>query len=200
MRIKILTFRYSTTLSAFDASALDELTRDKEILGFREHFWTHNDVPHLACVVLYQDTLIDPGTLHLAGAARESLDGPSLERIALREAAHEAAKERQERATSALSEADRVLWGTIREWRARTARAEGAPADVILTNKLLTEIVVRKPTSLAALGNIPRFGPMKVERYGRAILALLHGRHDTFAPGSQGEGRVDKAPREDVQA
>ena len=55
MRAKIFTLRYSATLGGFDDSAIELFTRDKEVLTFREHFFTVSDVPHLACVVAWQD-------------------------------------------------------------------------------------------------------------------------------------------------
>ena len=55
MRWRLLTFRFSGTLGGFDDSPLHELVRDKELLSFREHFFTVNDVPHLVCVVTYQE-------------------------------------------------------------------------------------------------------------------------------------------------
>ena len=48
MRVKRLTFRYSSSLDGFDDTPLLEFTRDKEVLSFREHFFTVNDLPHLA--------------------------------------------------------------------------------------------------------------------------------------------------------
>ena len=40
LRIKLLTFRYSSTLGGFDDTALVDLVRDKEVLGcFRHLLW-----------------------------------------------------------------------------------------------------------------------------------------------------------------
>ncbi len=39
MRVKLLTFRYSSSLGGFDDTPLLEFTRDKEVLSFREHFF-----------------------------------------------------------------------------------------------------------------------------------------------------------------
>ena len=55
IRVKLITFRYSATLGGFDDTAFAEFIRDKEVLSFREHFYLLNDVPHLTCVVSYQD-------------------------------------------------------------------------------------------------------------------------------------------------
>ena len=39
MRVRIFTFRYSSTLGGFDDTPLTDFTRDKETLQFREHFF-----------------------------------------------------------------------------------------------------------------------------------------------------------------
>jgi len=57
MRIKLLTFRYSATLGGFDDNALVDFARDKEVIAFREHFYVVNEVPHLSCIVHYQDAI-----------------------------------------------------------------------------------------------------------------------------------------------
>ena len=51
MRVKLFTLRYSATLGGFDETPVAEFTRDKELLGFREHFFVVNEIPHLACVL-----------------------------------------------------------------------------------------------------------------------------------------------------
>jgi len=61
MRVKIQTFRYSATLGGFDDTPLVDFARDKEIVAFREHFYTVNEVPHLTCVVHYQDAIVPAG-------------------------------------------------------------------------------------------------------------------------------------------
>ncbi len=48
MRVKLLTVRYSFSLGGFDDTPLLEFTCDKEVLSFREHIFTVNDIPHLA--------------------------------------------------------------------------------------------------------------------------------------------------------
>jgi len=73
MRVKLITFRYSATIGGFDDSALSEFIRDKEVLSFREHFYSVNDVPHLTCVVSYQDPVISPRDLDPA-QLREARD------------------------------------------------------------------------------------------------------------------------------
>ena len=60
MRVRLLTFRFSSTIGGFDDGPLTELIRDKEVLVFREHFFTVNEVPH-ACVITYQEPTVRLG-------------------------------------------------------------------------------------------------------------------------------------------
>ncbi|MBI4602809.1 MAG: HRDC domain-containing protein [Planctomycetes bacterium] len=162
MRVKLFTFRYSATIGGFDDSPLAEFTRDKEVLQFREHFFVLNDVPHLACVLTYQEAVVDAATL---SQARE---------IASRPARFEGpGRGHRPGPAPALDERARAIWASLRAWRAATAREEGVPAYVVFTDREMTEIVVRRPDSLTALGHVPGVGPQKVKRYGSRILEIL---------------------------
>ena len=55
MRVKLMTIRCSSTLGRFDEQPLTDFMRDKEALTFREHFFSVNEVPHVACVITYQE-------------------------------------------------------------------------------------------------------------------------------------------------
>ncbi len=65
------------------------------------------------------------------------------------------------------------VFRALRDYRKKVADAEGVPAFSILTNEQLSQIVERKAMSMAALGEVPGIGTARVERYGRAILAVL---------------------------
>ncbi|HEX3090437.1 MAG TPA: HRDC domain-containing protein, partial [Ilumatobacteraceae bacterium] len=51
--------------------------------------------------------------------------------------------------------------------------AAGKPAYTVLSDQALHEIARQRPTTLAALGNIKGMGPVKLERYGDALLAVV---------------------------
>ncbi len=63
MRVKLFTLRYSATMGGFDEAPLLDFVRDKETLSFREHFFLVNEVPHLCCVVSYQESVISSEVL-----------------------------------------------------------------------------------------------------------------------------------------
>ena len=48
MRVKLFTFRYSPTLGGFDDTPLQDFVRDKDVLGFREHFFRSRLQPQLS--------------------------------------------------------------------------------------------------------------------------------------------------------
>lgn len=162
MRVKLFTFRYSATLGGFDEDPLQEFLRDKEVLAFREHFYAVNEVPHVTCVVTWQDAVVPE---RARAAAREVAP-----RVA--GAGHGSRAARPD-PVAGLDERDRVLFNTLREWRRDKAHAEGVPPYVVLTNRELVEVVVRKPDSPTALGNVPGIGVRKVERYGAELLRAL---------------------------
>ena len=67
------------------------------------------------------------------------------------------------------------LENRLRAWRKAEAGAAGKPAFFVLTDAALRGVVVAGPRSLAELGGIHGIGPVKVERYGAAIVAICRG-------------------------
>lgn len=166
MRVNLFTFRYSATLGGFDDEPLQSFLRDKEVLSFREHFFSVNAVPHLVCVLSWQDRVVTASDLELARGVMQ----PASER-----GSPPGSRGARPDPAGSLSEPDRVLYNTLREWRSSRAREEGVPPYVIFNNRELVEIVVRKPDSPTALSNVNGIGKNKVERYGSLVLAVLHG-------------------------
>ena len=191
MRVKILTFRYSTSLGGFDDTPLTELLRERELVAFREHFFHIGGVPHLTCVLELQDALLP------RDAAQAALEVPRVR--ASGGAARSCERgERHGRGSApdpceGLNEEERALFNHIREWRAERARREGVPPYVILTNKQLVAILRKRPDSLTALGHVEGVGPGKLEHYGAALLELLHGRQVVKGGGSVAETDEDAA-------
>lgn len=194
MRVRVVTLRYSPTLGGFDDTVLAELVRDKEVLDFREHFYAVNRVPHLFCVVVYQDATVDPNALARA---------PEMAAKGANERSGGFDNRRRSQAPSTLDERDRLLWNELREWRSERAREEGVPAYVILRDREITAIVLAKPESPTALGHVPGIGPAKVKSHGKKILSILHGtgsvRHEPSGGPEPGETRPRAEPIEERQ-
>jgi DNA helicase-2/ATP-dependent DNA helicase PcrA len=70
-----------------------------------------------------------------------------------------------------LDAAGRARFDALRELR--NELRDGKPAYVVFDNATLTAIAAQAPTSLRELGRIAGVGPVKLERYGEAVVALM---------------------------
>jgi DNA helicase-2/ATP-dependent DNA helicase PcrA len=59
------------------------------------------------------------------------------------------------------------------EWRRRLARASSVPAYVIFHDTTLRAIADALPATLGALLGVPGVGPVKIDRYGEAVLEIV---------------------------
>jgi DNA helicase-2/ATP-dependent DNA helicase PcrA len=75
--------------------------------------------------------------------------------------------------TEALSEVGQAAERSLREWRSAVARKESVPAYVVLTDKDLIGIAGDLPRTLAELARCRGIGPLRLERWGDEILAVL---------------------------
>ena len=83
------------------------------------------------------------------------------------------ARVRQRRAPVGPANADPAVLAALKSWRSTTARASGVPAYVIFHDATLAAVAERKPRDRAALLGLPGVGPVKAERYGDAVLAVV---------------------------
>jgi ATP-dependent DNA helicase RecQ len=74
-----------------------------------------------------------------------------------------------------LSAADERLFATLKTLRGEIARAESMPAYIVFPDRTLAEFAVRRPRTLAALGEVRGVGPAKLEKYGQRFLDALRG-------------------------
>ena len=72
-----------------------------------------------------------------------------------------------------VSESDAPLYAALVDWRLRQSRAASAPAYVIFPNTTLAAIATARPRTPSALLDVPGVGPVKADRYGEAVLALV---------------------------
>ena len=81
-----------------------------------------------------------------------------------------------------VAPADAPLYAALVDWRLRQSRAASAPAYVIFPNTTLAaHRHAPAPGAPAALLDVPGVGPVKAERYGEAVLALV-AEHARIAP------------------
>ena len=78
-------------------------------------------------------------------------------------------------AAASLSPADTALMDKLKSWRFVEAQSQSVPAFVIFHDSTLAGIAAANPKTLDDLAQISGIGAKKLERYGEAILELLHG-------------------------
>jgi DNA helicase-2/ATP-dependent DNA helicase PcrA len=69
--------------------------------------------------------------------------------------------------------ADPAVYQALKSWRSDTARASGVPAFVIFHDTTLAAVAEAKPRDRRSLLALPGMGPVKAERYGAALLAVV---------------------------
>ncbi|HEX9713044.1 MAG TPA: ATP-dependent DNA helicase UvrD2 [Actinomycetota bacterium] len=65
------------------------------------------------------------------------------------------------------------LLGALKVWRKDEATKAGLPAYVVFHDKTLEEIAQKRPDTPAALREIAGVGPLKMQRYGDCLLAII---------------------------
>src|SRR5207248_8410231 len=137
------------------------------------------------------------GGLSLAPAAAEILRGSRSVRFRVEEGGRERRTPRTDRKSKTdgaeLDPVARSLWESLRAWRLEEARRQELPPYVIFHDSTLTEVARRRPSSLAALAEIPGVGRSKLERYGGAVIAVVAERM-TGTRGSPTSGASDPTP------
>jgi DNA helicase-2/ATP-dependent DNA helicase PcrA len=68
---------------------------------------------------------------------------------------------------------DEARFQALRAWRTERAKADAMPAYVVAHDSVLRAIAEARPISLAALRRVPGMGPMKLEKYGDELLAVI---------------------------
>ena len=77
--------------------------------------------------------------------------------------------------SSARPPRDEETFEALRVLRKKLADAQGVPAYIVFSDKVLWELAARKPADEAELLAVPGVGPAKLARYGEAFLSLLNG-------------------------
>jgi len=69
--------------------------------------------------------------------------------------------------------ADPEVWEALTEWRSAAAQASGVPAYLIFHDATLAAVAEARPTTRDELLALPGLGPVKAQRYGDTLLALI---------------------------
>jgi DNA helicase-2/ATP-dependent DNA helicase PcrA len=70
----------------------------------------------------------------------------------------------------------------LKTWRKETAARDKVPAYIVLSDADIDGIAVRRPRSLAEMADCRGIGPVKLERYGDELLAVVDTALDPAAP------------------
>lgn len=68
---------------------------------------------------------------------------------------------------------DEAAFQALRQWRADEARKQAMPPYIIATDRVLRAVAAAKPDNVEALRGVPGLGPVKVEKYGAAMVQVL---------------------------
>ena len=77
------------------------------------------------------------------------------------------------RSPRAGERADPHVLEALRSWRADTARSSGVPAFVVFHDTTLAAVAEARPRDRPSLLALPGMGPVKADRYGDALLAVV---------------------------
>lgn len=85
-----------------------------------------------------------------------------------------------------LTEAGRLCYEKLRQWRKVTAENEGIPPYVIAKNSHLGEIVKKQIKTLEGLKKLNGFGTKKIEKYGNDICGIIKAFYSDISVNSDG--------------
>ena len=75
--------------------------------------------------------------------------------------------------TGAALDVDEDMVERLRRWRLLRSQEDAVPAYVVLHDATLHELAATRPRTRGELATIKGFGPVKLERYGDDLLAVL---------------------------
>jgi ATP-dependent DNA helicase RecQ len=75
--------------------------------------------------------------------------------------------------TSHDADVDEGLVTRLRSWRLERSQEDAVPAYVVLHDATLRELAALRPQTMDELAGVKGFGPVKLERYGDDLLAVL---------------------------
>ncbi len=116
-----------------------------EILEVREHFFTHQNQPYWAVMLVYQVPIVqNPPPPKNSGDFRNQIEPQDL-----------------------------PLFEQLKKWRSEKAQQVGIPPYLICTNRQFAELIKLKPKSLSQIAQIDGLGPAKQKQYGQELLAFF---------------------------
>jgi len=146
MKLKLFTFRFDPDTFVFDDKALQEFILDKEVLDYSEHFFVHENLPHILIIISYR-------------LSQEGLQTVKYKKYGS--------------SIPDLDEAEKNVFNALKTWRLERAKTEGVPAYMIASNQQLTDMIRKKIRTKPGLQQVYKFGKAKIDQYGDQIIAIL---------------------------
>jgi superfamily II DNA helicase RecQ len=164
MHYRLLDLRFCPKRGVIDDEPLQRLLHGHRVLSVREHFYTHDDIPHVVLAVSFAlgETA---GAASVAQPAKQAAGRASTEKSP--------SARRREDWREILDDGNQALFETLRTWRSARARTDAVPPYVILTNAQLAHVANARPTSLAGLRQVKGLGDGRVTGFGQALLAVI---------------------------
>ncbi len=160
MKLRVFTLRMNPATALFDDKELADFQLDKDVLEISEHFLIHEKTPTLVLILRYRE---------LPAGERSSTE----------------AVRKDWRAE--LDAQGQRIYDELRSWRGRKAKREGMPPYLILNNRELAELAMKRPSSLTQLREISGIGEAKAGRWGEEILAVLAKLTEAVQPSPKPE-------------
>ena len=148
MNLRIFTLAFDDEANGFDTAALDEYMRNREVVSSQSSFFEHRGRPYLWVV-----------TLSRSFSSPRSGKPVEQQRVDPR---------------TRLAPDEKSLYDRLRAWRSERSKQEGLPPYVVLTNKQMAQVAIRRPASRSGLRDIEGIGSGKVEKYGAEILQIIN--------------------------
>lgn len=147
MKLKVFTLRLDPATGTFNDKELTDFQLGKDILEVSEHFLIHDKIPTLVLVLRYREV---PDSLRQSSPEEPRKDW-----------------------RAELDAAGQKIYDELRLWRGRKAKREGMPPYLILNNRELAELSMKRPASTFQLRQIQGIGEAKSQRWGEEILSLI---------------------------
>lgn len=139
-------------------------------MGFFEI--AYNEDRHLHITPLGQDVLYGKRNVQLAVISREDFSVKSRRKKK---------REEQEAEWATIGQVQgNDLFSRLREVRKRVANDIGKPAFIVMSDRSLQDLVLKRPTSLEAMANVYGIGEYKAKEYGKPFIeAIIQYGNDT---------------------
>ena len=86
------------------------------------------------------------------------------------------------------------VFDALKEWRTQVASVAGVPAYVVMYDRTLAELANALPERTSELDSIHGLGPVKIEKYGQALLDVIHSSRNASNSRFDSSAKETEAP------